>query len=169
MKWIKISIGAVIAIISLGIIATSVSGITQETVREKVVTFEVLTETTITGGTYDSLHDSLDYAVGVGLPITFTYNSTVYNGSYILSSANDTMTIYFGNSEYFNLNHDDTWFQEDPDVIVVMVGDTFDFTLEVAQPPQLTGTTATLILLAPLIFVGGVLGYLLYKQNGLQD
>lgn len=44
-----------------------------------------------------------------------------------------------------------------------------DFTIslhfEVTQPPQLTGINATLILLAPLIFAGGVLAYLLNKQN----
>ena len=45
------------------------------------------------------------------------------------------------------------------------VGDEWVITFEVTNPAQLTGVTATLLALTPLIFVGGVLSYFLVKTN----
>ena len=41
----------------------------------------------------------------------------------------------------------------------ITLNDVVSITFEVTQPPQLTGTNATLILLIPIVFIGGVLLY----------
>ena len=165
MKWIKVAIGAVIAVISLGIVATSVAGITQETVKVRTVTFEILTESAVTSGTYDLFVSGIELDGQYFVTDIYINDTSVYDEGYLLYDYG-LIEIYSVAGVLMDINDDDTFVGVD---YSFEIGDTVVIIFEVTQPPQLTGVTAILILLAPLIFVGGVLGYLLYKQNGLQD
>ena len=176
MKWIKTAIGAVIAVFSISIIATSVYGMTQERVGEEVVTFEVLTydsgSGTVTSGTYDKLEM---YSIK---EYDEFYNIIVTNVTSILINGVETLSenFYMGYNDvegYYDLYDTN---EENNDVIhlddtletsleAITLNDTVSITFEVTQPPHLTGSVATLILLTPLICIGGFLIYLFRKQN----
>lgn len=174
MKWVKVAIGAVIAISVVPIIALSVFNLTQEKVKEEVVTFEVLTYSdlsgTITQGTYDEIRL---YAI---INIDIITNITSYKKNGIETDSIKDNNINRNRIElywYTNNENDDTIlvvsnddsFIEEESVSSPVVSDTFEITFEVTTPPAVSGVTATLIALTPLIFVGGVLSYFLVKTN----
>ncbi len=169
MKWIRVAIGVVIAIVSVGIIATSVNSMTQENEVIKEVEFTVNTaEGIYTPNVYENIVLYSDIGGGtVATNISMVKLNNVITNDLVLRLHSFGFAIYStsqsgecGFNPSGTINNEDAIFQD---------GDIVSFSFEVTQPPQLTGVVATLILLAPLIFVGGVLGYLLYKQNGLQE
>ena len=177
MKWIKTAIGAVIAVLSIGIIATSVYKMTQPTNDIKEVIFEITNfeednqeAQFFPISAYD---DILEYSV----VIVNNYNvETVQNVTVYLDDEIGDIEVLVVNSKYifvgdlpdlsgsldFYITPDGYWYNDggtlDYDAVVKLV-------FEVTQPPQLTGSVATLILLTPLICIGGFLIYLFRKQN----
>jgi hypothetical protein len=169
MKWIKVAIGALIAIISIGIIATGVYKMTQEKVRVEVVTFEVVNDDppTFSNGIYQSLLDlsELDDDGFVTNITSMKINGLLFTKPIVFVSDIATYNIMPDSTGYYDIDAidiDDTFRSAGYDVVI---GDTFEITFEVTQPPHLTGISATLILLTPIIFTGGILIYLLKKQN----
>ena len=166
MKWVKVAIGAVIAILSIGIIATSVYGMTQETLKEKVVTFEIVTFSDFSGTTDIDVYTLIDnYSVLEGNNVINVKSIKVNNndeGS-IIQLQDDNYAIFGGN--YSIVIKPENVIQVDGTPTPVEVNDVWAITFEVTQPPQLSGVSLTLILLIPLIFTGGVLAYLLNKQE----
>ena len=169
MKWVKVAIGAVIAILSIGIITSNIYNMTQETVKQKVFTFKILSydeeldEGTVTTGTYQKINNLFK-------PSDNSYNLDIYvndifidRASYVIGVDDEIIIFIELTGESLGIYEDDTIFISDYPFDVNDV-----IRLEddpVVVPPQLTGISATLILLAPLIFAGGVLAYLLNKQN----
>lgn len=157
MKWVKVAIVTVIAILSISIIATNVNDMTQGSFVVDIVTFEIITESDVTEGTYNSLLDIVDDVVTVEINgNTVGINSITHNVD------NGSIDIMIADGNQFYVYDDDTFFNINDNSYI---GDTWVLSYETLQPPQLTGISATLILLAPLIFTGGVLVYLLNKQN----
>lgn len=171
MKWVKVAIGAVIAIAVVPMIAISVSNLTQEKVREEVVTFEVLTLSTVTNGTYNLIDEYVIFdfdEFGAGYSsnvISVKVNDdTLVDGSIGLGETDVRITDDSGDYDFL-VNSDDTITSEGYNI---QVGDVWEITFEVTQAPILSGISATLLLLAPLIFVSGIL-YFIYnnKQEGI--
>ena len=166
MKWVKVAIGAVIAIMSIGIIATSVYGMTKGRVDIKEVEFTI----NVTDGTYtpNVFEKFLLYSDINNDGIVTNILETKLNGN-----VTDDLELGFTSEEQFTissiiyngidfLNYDGIYQIIDG---VFQDGDIVSFTYEVTQPPQLTGSVATLILLTPIICIGGFLIYLFRKQN----
>lgn len=163
MKWIKVAIGALIAVMSIGIIATSVYKMTQSSEVIREVSFEIDYDE----GTYSPIsvyNDILEYSV-------INYKSEVQNVLVYIDDeiapevfiiiANPVKILFIGDLPDGGLidsyiTDDGSWYNDGGEL-------TYDITVklvfEVTQPPQLTGINATLILLIPLVFVGGLLLY----------
>jgi len=166
MKWIKVAIGAVIAVLSIGIIATTVFKMTQpsEVIRE--VSFEFNPDE---GKYYPiSIHNEiLEYGVIDNYVIINIVSSYVNNEiAEIDIGVNITSgIIYFyghipspdGNIDVDgHIDADGNWFN---DGCALTDNVNIKLVFEVPQPPKLTGINATLILLIPTVFAGGVLLY----------
>ena len=166
MKWIKTAIGAVIAVLTIGIIATTVYKMTRlsEVIRE--VSFEI------------------DYEESKYYPIS-AYNKIVEYG--VIDEENKVINIVSGYANDDNISSHTVFLEPNGITLIGTItspdgdididgfmnanGDWFDFgstlndnvniklVFEVTQPPQLTGINATLILLIPTVFAGGVLLY----------
>ena len=168
MKWIKVAIGAVIAVLSIGIIATTVFKMTQPTEVIREVSFEIDYEE----GKYYPIsiyNEILEYAVideeNVVINIVSVYvNNEIVDLDYfgILVEVNKiyfmgdipTSDNLFAIEIYIDADgnwHDDGGFV-DYDITVKLI-------FEVTQPPKLTGSSAILILLIPTVFAGSVLLY----------
>ena len=190
MKWVKVAIGAVIAILSVSIIATSVYDMTQEKhleideiESEILISFNVTNEPGGTSRIIDTdvesyLDSNFDYFTeNIDRIYLILYKDgqmfTKRNVSDIQSITtaiqvtleydNDTNLFNFdGTTLSYQSNTFDFW-----GISELSIGDSFEFVYYpiVVIPAQLTGITATLILLTPLIFAGGVLAYLLNKQE----
>lgn len=171
MKWVKVAIGAVIAIAVVPMIALSVFNLTQGQLGEEVVTFTI----NVTDETYSPnvLNDIAEFGIT---------NESGYFTNVIEVKLNDVITNdlnigYDDNTNIFNiysigLDGSDS-FDSNGDYLigdgVFQDGDVISITFdEVTQAPILSGVTATLLLLAPVIFVSGVL-YFIYnnKQEGI--
>ena len=162
MKWIKTAIGAVIGILSIGIIATSVYKVTQPSEVMREVSFEI---------DYDEeeyypisiYNEILEYGVtdeyGDIQNIVLFYVNDEYSFYFTVYTFPDFISFYAEtDSDVIDskITSDGSWIDTDgslnDDTTVKLV-------FEVTQPPQLTGISATLILLVPIVFVGGVLLY----------
>ena len=198
MKWVKVAIGAVIAILSIGIIATSVYDMTQERVvlgeRTDKLVGEItsVNESTYAGRMFFTPANFNAELQTSSTPTEKIENGLIHleyngqNGDFVVKitgirvgTSGRIATVIYNDVEYFEhitFGHTDSGdgyfvrFETD-------FNDTFGFEYEIGDtltlyeqdnytiPPQLTGISATLILLTPLIFAGGVLAYLLNKQN----
>ncbi|HEY8365149.1 MAG TPA: hypothetical protein VIK84_06215 [Haloplasmataceae bacterium] len=169
MKWIKTAIGAVIAVFSIGIIAISVYKMTQPSEVIKEVSFE----TDLDEETYYPIsiyNELLEYGV-------IEKDGTITNivSGYVNNDEIDDITMYasyFETSGTFERIFIEGYINGDilvsydigPDGDLFVSGDILDdvtikLVFAVPQPPQLTGISALLILLIPIVFVGGVLLY----------
>ena len=174
MKWIKVAIGALIAVISIGVITTTVYKMTQPREVIKEVSFEI----NYNEGTYSPIsvyNDILEYSVYSDAPFNTVSNVTVYIDGEIapkVSIAIEPNKIEIGGylpesgiPDSF-ITDDGSWYDDasnfNDDVVIKLVFD------GVILPPQLTGTNATLILLIPIVFVSGVLIYF-YKPLKKED
>ena len=168
MKWVKVAIGAVIAIMSIGIIATSVYDMTQGSGLIKEVEFTIVYDddifTPIT-----AFNDILEYSVidnsnNVINIVSIYIDDNIDTDETEVSIGLNRIDFLGASSGYMDsfINDDGTWVNNggsiNSDVTVKLL-------FEVTQAPVLSGITATLLLLAPLIFAGGILAYLLNKQN----
>ena len=173
MKWIKVAIGALIAILSIGIISTSVYKMIQSSeVMKKEISFEIVyNETTYPISIYDEI---LEYGVideyGMVINIVSGYVDNyeindismekddigIKFSGYITSPDDDINIDYHLLLNGFLVNSTDITY----DVNIKLV-------FEVPQPPKLTGSSAILILLIPTVFAGGVLLYFykLFKKE----
>ena len=165
MKWIKTAIGAVIAVLSIGIIATTVFKMTQprEVIRE--VSFEI---DSIEGKYYplSAYNEILEYGVinenrKVINIVSFYVNDEISDNIRVNIDSTNNITLLGDLPDLSGLiasriDADGNWFDNGSDIY-----DNVDIKLvfEVIEPPQLTGINATLILLIPLVFVGGLLLY----------
>ena len=166
MKWIKTAIGAVIVVLSIGIIATFVYKMTHSSeVIKKEVSFEI----DLDEEKYYPLsiyNEILEYGV-------LDENDIATNivSGYVNNDEISDISMYIGKSQIMFVGYITSpdgvfyilYFIE-PDGDLNNVGEIDDdvnikFVFEVPQPPQLTGISATLILLIPIVFVGGVLLY----------
>ena len=163
-KWVKVAIGAVIAILSLSIVATSVYSMTQEKVREEVVTFEVLTESTVTSDTYDLLNNyGIINQTNVDNIKNIKVNSNTLIGSTVTFNGNQfSFSPDLSGNYDFILNDNDTISSDGYDI---QVGDVWEITFEVTQPPVISGVTATLLSLIPILFIGGIVYFTLSKRE----
>ncbi len=166
MKWIKVAIGAVIAVLSIGIIATTVYKMTQprEVIRE--VSFEIVPSE----GKYYPLsiyNEILEYAV------VDEENDVINIVESYINEISEIIRVNIGpNGELISftidwifidsfIHPDGNWFDN-----VGSLPDNTNIKLvftPITQPPQLTGISATLILLIPTVCAGGVLLYF-YKS-----
>ena len=198
MKWVKVAIGAVIAILSVSIIATSVYDMTQETLilSERA---DIITGQGVATASPNIMYSSInfyEYLETIILTdkiekgsIHLEYNGQ--NGDFIVTltsiigvANNNNISIIYNGVEYTDYLKFSNVFNTTNNGYSVILGysstsfsDVFGFEYEIGDtltlyeqdnytiPPQLTGISATLILLTPLIFAGGVLTYLLNKQN----
>ena len=167
MKWVKVAIGAVIAISVVPIIALSVFNLTQEKVREEVVSFtlNVIADTYTPINAFDDIilygnENVIGYFDNI---IEIKYNNIVTNDYRLGVSDPNNITIASISLDGFDI------IDIDGNYIIVdgifSNNDTLEITFEVTTPPVLSGVTATLLALTPLIFVGGVLSYFLVKTN----
>lgn len=157
MKWIKVAIGAVIAVLTIGIIATTVFKMTQpsEVIRE--VSFEIDYDE----GKYypiSAYNEIVEYGV-IGedrfvINLVSSYVNEIEEKSIQIKFDSDKILFFYVIDSY--IDADGNWVDDDSDL-----NDDANIKLvfEVTQPPQLTGINATLILLIPLVFVGGLLLY----------
>lgn len=163
MKWIKIAIGAVIAIFSISVITTTVYKMTQPTEVIKEVSIEI----DYNEGTYSPISTFNDIEKYSILDNNLVLNVSIYIDNeiahnidmYLFSPYNLTLIGPLPDSS----GYIDCTIEYDGSVIIEGGTWTHDmvikFAFEVSQPPQLTGTNATLILLIPIVFIGGVLLY----------
>ena len=182
MKWIKVAIGAVIAVLSIGIIATTVFKMTQP--REDIIR-EVSVEIDPVEGKYyptSAFNKILEYAVFDDDDNLLDNVVSAYANNEIaiididieIGKVNETDVIYiwgvipssngitFANTlkGYIYLSSyidaEGNWFDNG-----ATLTDNVNIKLvfEVPQPPQLSGSSAILILLIPTVFAGGVLLY----------
>lgn len=165
MKWIKIAIGAVIAILSISVITTTVYKMTQSREVIKEVSFEI----DYNEGTYSPksvYNDILEYGVYSDAPFNRVSNVIVYidgeiapNVSVIIDPNRIRLSGDLPESGIPDsyITDDGKWYDDgssfNDNVVIKLVFD------GVILPPQLTGTNATLILLIPIVFIGGVLLY----------
>ena len=167
MKWIKTAIGAVIAVISIGIIATIVYKMTQPSEVIKEVSFEIDYDDDPLMGTYYPIsiyNEILEYGVidedcmVINIVSGYVNNDEIDDISMLIT---DSVTFYG------YIDGDIGIFYEIlPDGVLFNTGDIDDdvnikFVFAVPQPPQLTGISASLILLIPIVFIGGVVLYIL--------
>ena len=169
MRWIKTAIGAVIGIISIGIISISVYKMTHSSeVIKKEVSFEIDFDVATWEGTFYPIsiyNEILEYGVienGIVTNIVSGYvnndeidDITMTAAYYESTGTFDIITFYGyidGVDIYYDLEPDGSVYTFD-EIDVVNIKLVFD----VPQPPQLTGNSAALILLIPIVFVGGVL------------
>jgi len=166
MKWIKTAIGAVIVVLSIGIIATFVYKMTHSSeVIKKEVSFEI----DLDEEKYYPLsiyNEILEYGV-------LDENDIATNivSGYVNNDEISDIFMYIGKSQimfdgYITSPDGDIyiWYFIEPDGDLNNVGEidddvTMKFVFAVPQPPQITGISATLILLIPIVFGGGVLLY----------
>ena len=176
MKWIKTAIGAVIAVISIGIIVAIVYKMALPSEIIKEVSFEI---------NYDEYeYEHKYYPISIYNEI-FEYavieKDTVVSNTVVVSNIvsayvnNDeiddyTMGIpYYVSTDEYGYPMFSGYIDGDigftyiiyPDGNLIAAGDLKDdvsikLVFAVPQPPQLTGISAALILFIPLIFVGGV-------------
>jgi len=171
MKWIKVAIGAVIAVLSIGIIATTVYKMTQQPskgIRE--VSFEIDPEE----GKYYPL-SAYNEIVEYGVIDEENFNRVT---NMVLGYANDIIIdLYFFDViiRPDNIFFDGDIPSQDGNIYVDSFidaegnctndGDIFTdninikLVFEVPQSPQFTGSSAILILLIPTVFAGSVLLY----------
>lgn len=148
---VLIVVGALVAIAMIPIIVISINRITQEKVREEVVIFEVLTESTVTAGTYDLIMEYAGFETEGGggfYPATNLIEPIdiiLYGNGIILigSRAYDEPTV--------EILDDDTI----DNSANITPGFIFEFTFEVTTPAQVTGVGAALLGLVPILFVVG--------------
>ena len=176
MKWIKTAIGAVIAVISIGIIATIVYKMAQPSEVIKEVSFEINYDEYEYEHKYYPIsiyNEIFEYAVieeDAVVPNTVVVSNIV--SAYVNNDEIDDFTMkipyYVSTDEYgypmFSGYIDGVigfTYVIYPDGNLIATGDLKDdvsikLVFAVPQPPQLTGISATLILLIPIVFVGGV-------------
>ena len=162
MKWIKTAIGAVIGIVSIGIIVTIVYKMTQSSEVIKEVSFEI---------DYDEDYDYeykyyptsiyneiLEYAV-----IDEYHMVTNIVSGYVNNDEIDDISMLITDVVTFDGDIDgvDIFYEIMPEGDALNAGHidddvTIKFVFAVPQPPRLTGNIAALILLVPIVFVGGV-------------
>ena len=169
MKWIKVAIGAVIAVLSIGIIATTVFKMTQpsEVIRE--VSFEIDPEE----GKYypiSAYNEIVEYGVfGESRNVENLVSSYINNeiAEFVIrigkKGETDILFLwgqipipdgYLITDSYIDANGN--WF-DDGSTLTDNVN--IKLVFEASQPPKLTGSSAILILLIPTVFAGGVLLY----------
>jgi hypothetical protein len=169
MKWIKTAIGAVIAVISIGIIATIVYKMTHSSeVIKKEVSFEIDSdeETYYPVSIYNEI---LEYGV-----IDEYYMIPNIVSGYLNNYEIDDISIYYNGGSIDFVGYIttpdgvmDVYYTIFDDGSLINSGEAGDLeddaniklVFAVPQPPQLTGISATLILLVPIVFVGGVILY----------
>lgn len=164
MKWIKVAIGAVIAVLSIGIIATTVFKMTQprEVVREVSIEIDP-----VEGKYYplSAYNEILEYGVFGEDRYVINIVSSYVNFIIKIGKEHETDVLYFigdiptsdGDIPIDSyINADGNWFDDGSELTDNV---NIKLVFEVTQPPQLTGINATLILLIPLVFVGGLLLY----------
>lgn len=166
MNYVKFIVGIVIAIALIGVTATFIGDMTQEKVREEVVTFEVVENMgsySSTPNVYDILlsyavfDDSdiinlvdlelIDIAENIG---QFTYSDGYFylsNGTYALFNEYDISGTF---------SNDDNYLTD---------GDIVTLTFEVTTPPTIDGTIAPLLLLAPIILTAVAITYVYTNKD----
>lgn len=169
MKWIKTAIGALIAVFAIGIIATSIYKMTRPSEVRKEVSFEI----DVDEGKYypvsaynkiveyGVIGDSEELGENAVLNLVSSYiNNEIVSIDIKIDKMGETDVMYiidgspFVTDSYIDANGN--WFDDGSELTDIV---NIKLVFEVSQPPQLTGITATLILLIPLVFVGGVLLY----------
>jgi hypothetical protein len=167
MKWIKTAIGALIAVLTIGIIATTVYKMTRPSEVAREVSFEIdpvegkyypvsaynkIVEYGDTGGT-----DTVKNIVS-----SYVNNEIVEIGIEFATLSETEVLVFYGDTPSLDIivdgymDADGNWFDTGSTLTDIV---NIKLVFEVSQPPQLTGITATLIVLIPLVFVGGVLLY----------
>ncbi len=163
MKWISTAIGAVIAITTIGILATSVYSMTKETtiIDDVETSITILEGDVIDMDDYNNLYMLLGDVSNYSISGYYNSVSTVFN---IYSFNSTSLTVRIPSRTDFDLYIDNlgTVYNYGNGTDDAEVGDVITFIVtnaEVTRPPLLTGISATLILLAPLILTGTVLTY----------
>jgi len=166
MKWIKVAIGAVIAVLTIGIIATTVFKMTQPREVTREVSFEI---DPVDAEYYpiSAYNKIVEYGVideaNLVINIVSGYVNDYMTSDIIVFLKPDrikfegTITTPDGDIDIdSSIYADGYWYDQDS-----TLNDNVNIKLvfEVIQPPQLSGINATLILLIPLVFVGGLLLY----------
>ena len=170
MKWIKVAIGALIAVLSISIIATTVFKMTQPREVAREVSFEI---DPVEGEYYpSSIYDEiLEYKVinwqreVINIVSSYVNNEIVELFITIISDGfsqeiyvRGTIPSPDGDIEIDGYIRDDGNWIDDGSTLT----DNFNIKLvfsPITQPPQLSGTNAILILLIPTVFAGGVILY----------
>ena len=184
MKWIKTAIGAVIGIVSIGIIATIVYKMAQPSEVIKEVSFEINYDEYEYEHKYYPIsiyNEIFEYAVieeDAVVPNTVVVSNIV--SAYVNNDEIDDFTMripyYVSTDEYgypmFSGYIDGVigfTYVIYPDGNLIATGDLKDdvsikLVFAVPKPPQITGINAVLILLVPIVFVAGVVLYF-YKLS----
>ena len=169
MKWVKVAIGAVIALAVIPLIVGVVGEVSKPDTFDSIE-FEIISDTEITEGTYnklklvtrDSDSEILDWNVDLFV------NTNLVQKTYNLILDTNSMTIHYNiNVEdlfFLIINNDDSISTID---YVFEIGDivTIKLNQPALKPSVLSPSLITLIALTPLIFVGGVMSYFLVKTN----
>ena len=176
MKWIKTAIGAVIAVISIGIIATIVYKMAQPSEVIKEVCFEINYDEYEYEHKYYPIsiyNEIFEYAVieedtGVPNMVVVSNIVSVYVNNDGIDDFAMSIPYYVSTDEYgypvFSGYIDGVIgfaYVIYPDGNLSATGVLKDdvnikLVFAVPQPPQLSGNSAVLILLVPIVFVGGV-------------
>ena len=171
MKWIKVAIGAVIAVLSIGIIATTVFKMTQprEVIRE--VSFEI---DPVDGKYYpiSAFNEIVEYGVideenyneVINIVSAYADNDAISDFYvFIHTEVPEIAFMGYTTSQDGNIYLDsyiyaDGSWVDDDSTLTDNVNIKLVFT-PIPQPPQLSGSSAILILLIPTVFAGSVLLY----------
>ena len=167
MKWVKVAIGAVIAISVVGLIVGAVNTII--TPKPLTIDFEIIDTSDIENVVYspNNLKDKLvDIAIEYG---DYTNNSYRYlfiydNNNYIIfyDINDDTVTFYDYTNKYDMIIHDNYIMVTGYELDEFPIG---SYHIETGNTNSLSPSIITLIGLVPLIFVGGVVSYLFVKTK----
>ena len=159
MKWVKTAIGAVIAIISIGIIAKSVYNMTQETeIIPKEVEFTVnVNETTYTPNVFENimLYSDIDGEGHVNNISVVKFNNNVVTNDISIILEYDAFYIYSISQDGADVFDDDGLYHIEDGIF--QDGDIITIVFEVTTPPTLSGVIATLLTLSILVFASAIL------------
>lgn len=153
-KIISLVILIVISITILPIVTLSVFNLTQEGVKEEIVTFELLDDGDLGYNVYDKINEYAiydDYARATNFVSISVNDNIVDIASITFTSSIYIIDIYSLDGNPLKIYNDGTYIIDGFDVII---GDIISITFEVPQAPVISGVTATLLTLIPLLFVG---------------
>ncbi|MEM1973670.1 MAG: hypothetical protein QXN68_02650 [Thermoplasmata archaeon] len=141
---------------------------TQEQVKEEVVTFEVLTLDsgtgygTVTSGTNNkiTLYSEIDNDSHFTNTVSVLINDVEFlsNDTYIATDETGSIFIYdINEGDYDEILSNDTL---STSLGAIALNDVISITFEVTQAPVLSGVSAVMLSVIPIIFVAGILAYL---------